>query len=152
MFRHLSLLFLICGMVLLSACTVWPERPATEFSQALGGEELERVFWKEIKAKHWDEVERRIASNFVSINAEGQHDRAATLERLKQLELKDYSLGDFQTELNGNTFVVAYTIILHGTRNGQPLPEEPQRVLTVWQQQVKGWVEIAHSTLAQAPK
>jgi len=152
MSRHLSLLLLICGMVLLSACTVWPERPATEFSQALGGEELERVFWKEIKAKHWDEVDRRMASNYVSISAEGQHGRTETMERLKQLELKDYSLGDFQTELNGNTFVVAYTITLHGTRNGQPLPEGPQRVLTVWQQQAKGWVEIAHSTLAQAAK
>lgn len=152
MSRHLSLVLLICGMALLPACTVWKERPATAFSQATGGEDLERVFWKEIKAKHWDEVDRRIASNFVSINAEGQHDRTVTMERLKQLNLKDYSLGDFQTELNGNTFVVAYTITLHGTRNGQPLPEEPQRVLTVWQQQKKGWVEIAHSTLAPAAK
>jgi hypothetical protein len=152
MSRHLSLVFLIWGIFFLSACTVWPERPASVFAQALGGEELERVFWKEIKAKHWDEVDHRLASNYVSINSEGQHDRVATMQRLRQLELKDYSLGDFQTELNGNTFVVAYTITLHGTRNGEPLPEGPQRVLTVWQQQAKGWVEIAHSTLAPAAK
>src|ERR1700757_585031 len=128
--KVLGLMIGVAALPWLIGCTVWGERPATAFSQATGGEALERVFWKEIRAKHWDAVDRRIASNYVSINAEGQHDRTVTLQRFKDLQLEDYSLGDFQSELNGNTIVVAYTITLKGTRNGQPLPGTPQRMLT----------------------
>jgi hypothetical protein len=133
-------------------CTVWKDKPAKAFSQATGGEDLERVFWREVKAKNWKEVGYSLASNFVAITPEGQLDRVAALERLKELELKDYSLGDFRTELNGNTFVVTYTLTLRGTRNGQSLSEAPRRMMTVWQQQKKGWVEIAHSTLGPEGK
>ncbi|MGA7648983.1 MAG: hypothetical protein WBW01_20915, partial [Terriglobales bacterium] len=64
-------------------------------------------------------------------------------------QLKDYALGDLKTELNGSTIVVTYTITLNGNSNGsagsQPLPSAPQHMMTVWQQQKKGWVVIAHS-------
>jgi hypothetical protein len=64
--------------------------------------------------------------------------------------LKDYAIGDLQTELNGTTMVVSYTITLNGeVSNGngppQPLPSAPQHMMTVWQQQKKGWIAIAHS-------
>jgi hypothetical protein len=50
--------------------------------------------------------------------------------------------------------VVTYTITLNGTAgNGsagaQPLPSAPQHMMTVWQQQQKGWVVIAHSVSTQ---
>ena len=144
--------FVLCVVIALTGCTVWKERPAATFSQATGGEELERLFWKEIKARNWTEVERHMASNFVSITSEGQHDRAAALARLKQLELEDYSLGDFQTQLNGDTFVIAYSITMRGKRNGEPLPEGPHRVLAVWQDQKEGWVEIAHTMIGPQAK
>jgi hypothetical protein len=41
---------------------------------------------------------------------------------------------------------------LRGKRNGEALPEAPQRMMTVWQQQKKGWVEIAHSALGPEEK
>jgi hypothetical protein len=51
--------------------------------------------------------------------------------------------------LNGTTFVVTYTITLNGSVNGtggsQPFPSAPQHMMSVWQQQKSGWVEIAHS-------
>jgi hypothetical protein len=64
--------------------------------------------------------------------------------------LKEYSLGDLKTELNGSTIVVTYTITLtgtagNGTAGSQPLPPSPQSIMTVWQQQKAGWVAIAHS-------
>jgi len=43
--------------------------------------------------------------------------------------------------------VVTYTVALHGTSAGQPLPSEPIRMMTVWQKQSAGWMEIAHSVL-----
>jgi hypothetical protein len=135
--------FVLCAA--LCACTVWRDRPAKSVSDATGGEGLVRAFWREVKDKRWADVEKHLASNYVEVTASGTRDRTATLEYLEQLKLEDYSLGDFETELNGDTFVVTYTLILRGRSTGQIPPEGAQRILTVWQQQKGGWVEIAQS-------
>jgi hypothetical protein len=145
---------LMFGLTLTSACTMNPDHPARTFSEATGGEGLERVFWKEVKAANWVEVERVLASNYAGVTPTGTLDRSATLEQYRGWQLKDYTLGDLQTELNGTTIVVTYTITLNGTSNAtagngtagsQPLPSVPQHMMTVWQQQKAGWIVIAHS-------
>jgi hypothetical protein len=98
-----------------------------------------------VQAANWVEVERALASNYAGITPSGSLDRSATLEQYRQWQLKDYSLGDLKTELNGTTIVVTYTITLNGTAGSQPLPASPQHMMTVWQQQKAGWVAIAHS-------
>ena len=137
------------------ACTFFKEAPPRAFSEATGGEGLERVFWKEVAAANWVEVERALASNYTGVTAGGMLDRAVTMEQYRQWKVKDFAIGDLKTELNGTTIVVTYTITLNGTMlngtagNGgagpQPLPSEPQHMMTVWQQQKSGWVVIAHS-------
>jgi hypothetical protein len=132
------------------ACTFYGEHPARAWAEATGGESLERVFWKELAAANWVEVERALASNYVGATPSGTLDRAAALEQYRQWQVKDYSLGDVRTEMNGNTLVVTYTITLNGTRGSgtagsQPLPAGPQHMMTVWQQQKRGWIAIAHS-------
>jgi hypothetical protein len=154
--------FLICvlmfALMFAPACTFYGEHPARSLSEATGGEGLERVFWKNVQAANWVEVERSLASNYAGATPSGTLDRSAALERYRQWQLKDYALGDLNTEMNGTTFVVTYTITLNGTFNGatgngaagsQPLPSTPQHMMTVWQQQKKGWVVIAHSVSQQ---
>ena len=159
--------FLICvlmfALMFAPACTFYGEHPARSLSEATGGEGLERVFWKNVQAANWVEVERSLASNYAGVTPVGMLDRSATLEQYRQWQLKDYALGDLNTEMNGTNFVVTYTITLNGTLNGagnasavngasgngtagsRPLPSAPQHMMTVWQQQKKGWVIIAHS-------
>jgi hypothetical protein len=132
------------------ACTFYRDRPARSLSEATGGEGLERVFWKDVQAANWVEVERALASNYAGVTPGGTLDRTATLEQYRGWQLKDYVLGDLKTELNGTTIVVTYTITLNGailnaTGGSQPLPSAPQHMMTVWQQQKAGWVAIAHS-------
>jgi len=151
--RKLALaLLLICWMIV-SACTFNGDRPARAFSEATGGEGLEHVFWKEVKAANWVQVDRSLASNYEGVTPAGTLDHAATMEHYRAWQLQDYALGDLQTELNGTTIVVTYTITLHGTANGpagsQALPTAPQHMMTVWQQQKSGWVAIAHSVSQQ---
>jgi hypothetical protein len=145
-------------MMLVSACTFYGEHPARTLSEATGGEGLERVFWKNVQAANWVEVERALASNYAGVTPSGTLDRSATIEQYRGWQLKDYALGDLNTEMNGTTFVVTYTITLNGSLNGaggngaagsQPLPSSPQHMMTVWQQQKKGWVIIAHSVSQQ---
>ena len=124
---------------------MWAERPVKNWSDATGGEGSERNFWQEIKNKNWVELERHIAGNYVCVTASGSRNRADSIERLKQLQLDEYSLGEFQVELNAHTLVVAYIVTMKGSFNGQPLPANPVRVMGVWHQHKSGWMAIAHS-------
>jgi len=133
------------GIVFGSSCTVYGDHPARSFSDATGGEGLERVFWKNVAAHNWVEVGRVLASNYLGSGPNGNLDREAAIAQYREWQLKDYSLGDLKTEMSGNTFVVTYTITLKGTAGSAPLPSTPQRMMTVWQQQKSGWIEIAHS-------
>jgi hypothetical protein len=129
----------------LPACTFYKERPASTYDDATGGESLERVFWKHVAAGNWTEVERALASNYSGIGPGGILDRAAALDQYRKWSVKDYSLGDLKTEMNGNTIVVTYTLTLNGTAGSQQLPAGPHSMMTVWQQQKKGWVIIAQN-------
>ncbi len=139
------MLALLFALMCTSACTFYGDHPAKAFTEATGGEGLERVFWKHMQTANWVEIERALASNYAGVTPGGTLDRSATLDQYRNWQLKDYSLGDLKTELNGSTIVVTYTITLNGSAAGQPLPTAPQHMMTVWQQQKAGWVAIAHS-------
>ena len=149
----LLMFLLIFVLTCAPACTFYGEHPARAMAEATGGEGLERVFWKDVQASNWVEVDHALASNYVGVTPGGAVDRSATLDLYRQWQLKDFALGDLKTELNGNTIVVTYTITLNGSINGpggsQPLPSTPQHMMTVWQQQKKGWIAISHSVSPQ---
>src|SRR5260370_10145250 len=136
--------FLICvlmfALVFETACTFYGDHHAGSLSEATGGEGLERIFWKNVQAANWVEVERSLASNYAGVTPAGTIDRSAALEQYRQWQLKDYALGDLKTEMNGTTFVVTYTITLNGLiSNGiagsQALPPTPQHIMTLCQHQ-----------------
>jgi hypothetical protein len=138
---------LICAGILLQGCTMWREHAVNKWADATGGEGLERSFWNEVKNKNWTELERHIAGNYILITPEGRLDRTPALERIKESEIHDFSLGEMQTELHRDTIVVTYSITLSGTRAGQPLSAAPMRRMAVWQQQKSGWMKIADSEI-----
>ena len=144
---------LLVILVFLEACTVWGEHPVRHWADATGGEGLERNFWKEVKAKNWNELDRHLAGNYISFTPEeGRMDRAATVVHLQQLQLDEFSLGNFESELNGRTLVVTYSITMRGSFAGQPLPAAPVRMMTVWQEQNAGWMAIAHTVVGPEMK
>ena len=152
--NRLAIFLLLAAVLMLPACTVWRERPgSSKWTDATGGEGLERSFWKEVKAKRWNELEHHLASNYVAISPQGGRlDKAAALAQIQQLHLDDYTLGDLQGEMNSDTFVVTYTVAMRGTFGGQSLPAEPLRMMTVWQKEKAGWMAIAHSVLGPENK
>jgi hypothetical protein len=146
----MPILGLVCLMLLAQACTFYGEHAARSMDEATGGEGLVRVFWKNIQAANWVEVERALASNYTGVTGAGMLDRDAAIAQYRSWQLKDYAIGDLKTELNGTTIVVTYTMTLNGVISSgsaasQPLPSAPQHMMTVWQQQRARWVAIAHS-------
>ena len=144
---------MLSAILLFAGCTVWREHEVNKWEDATGGEGLERSYWKVVKAKRWSEVEQHLASNYVlATPEEGRLDRAAALAHLEQVRLDEFTLGDLQTELNTDTLIVTYAITLRGTFSGQPLPSDPVRMMTVWQKQKPGWMQIAHSVMGADKK
>jgi hypothetical protein len=152
--NRLAIFLLLVAVLTLPACIVWREHPgSSKWTDATGGEGLERSFWKEVKAKRWNELEHHLASNYVAISPQGGRlDKTAALAQIQQLQLDDYTLGDLQGEMNSDTFVVTYTVAMRGKLSGQPLPTEPLRMMTVWQREKAGWMAIAHSVLGPENK
>jgi len=145
--------FMLSATLLLAGCTMWREHEVSKWTDATGGEGLERSFWKEVKAKRWNELEHHLAGNYILVTPEeGRLDRAAALAHLQQVRLDEFTLGDLQTELNTETLVVTYAITMRGSFAGQPLPSDPVRMMTVWQKQKAGWMQIAHSVTGSERK
>jgi hypothetical protein len=150
--NRLAIFVLLFAALLQPACTLWREHPSSnKWTDATGGEGLVRSFWQEVKARRWNELEHHISSNYIGVSREGASlDKEGALAQLRLFQLDDYTLGDFQSELNSDTFVVTYTVAMRGTLAGHTLPAEPVRMMSVWQKQKAGWLVIAHS--AQEPK
>ena len=121
------------------ACTMW-SRPPSSWKGATGGEQLERLFWKDVQAKNWTEVDRHVASIFAGAGPGGTLDREAFLRDLQKAPLTDFSLSECRSQLNGADVILACT--LHAQWAGQP---STSSTLSVWQQLKKGWVMVAHS-------
>jgi hypothetical protein len=138
------------SLLLLSACTVYSEHPVKTFSDATGGEGLERAFWQDVQKQDWKDVERHLAGNFVYATPGKTLERAEALENFQQMQIQEYSIGDLSTEMNRDAFVVTYTVTLRGTNHGRAFPDQPKRRMSVWQQQKGGWVMIAHTVLGTA--
>jgi len=152
MLRCLLFTALLGGLLISVGCTVYAERPVKAFGMATGGEGFERALWAVVQKQDWKDLQSHLAPNFVYVTPAGRWDRAQALQEFQQLQIQEYSIGDLATEMNRDTFVVSYTITLRGTANGQALTAQPQRRMTVWQQQKSGWVAIAHSVLGTTEK
>ena len=128
-----------------SACSMW-KQPAKGWSGATSGEQLEKQWWEDYKARDFAEMDKHVAESAMATTASGSFDKAAWFAHLKEVQLEDYSLGDVDVKSNGADMMVAYVISLKGTFRGQPLPAR-ERMLTVWQQVGKGYLIVAHTAV-----
>ena len=78
---RLAIFVLLSALLLFAGCTMWREHPgSSKWTDATGGEGLERSFWREVKDKKWKELEQHIAGNYIAVSPEqGRLDKAAAL-------------------------------------------------------------------------
>ncbi len=105
---------------------------------------MERLWWRDLQAGRLNEVEKHMAATLVVVMPDGVRDRAAMLQHFRELQIKDYSLGDFITQPNGPDLMVAYRASFDGSLRGQPV-QLRLRFLSVWQETRNGWVLAAQS-------
>jgi hypothetical protein len=125
------------------SCTIW-NKPARGWSGATGGEQIEKLFWDDVKEKNGKSIDQHVASTFAGYGNGGTLDRAAFVQQLQSYRLTAVSLSDCRSQLNGADVVITCTVRRQGTLDGQPLAPAISS-LSVWQQAKKGWIMIAHS-------
>jgi hypothetical protein len=148
--HRIPLAALLCALLFNSACTIGPEVAKPNWSQATSGEQYERLFWDSVKAKNWRDVDAHISGTVMTQTPDATRNKQQTMEHVKQLNLADYSMGDVQTETSGADIIVTYTMTIHGTVDGKPVPETPMRMMTIWQQAKRGMIMAAHTTMPQS--
>jgi hypothetical protein len=136
--------------LVLPAVGCWEDKQPATWKSATGAEALEKLFWDEVKAKNYPEIERHVAATYTAVGPRGAIDRAGFMEHVKQFEIEDYTLGNLQSSPNGSDVMVTYDITIRGRLSGQPLPPVPFHMLTVWQQFKGGWMMVAHATVPPA--
>jgi hypothetical protein len=141
--KHFAVIVLFLAPTL--ACSMW-SKPASGWTGATAGEQVEKLFWQDVQAKNWAEVDRHIAATFVGTGPGGSMDRAAFLRDLQRAPISGVSLSECASQLNGADLIVTCT--LRAQSAGQPYSGA---TLSVWQQLKKGWVMVAHAESQLAP-
>jgi hypothetical protein len=136
--RRLTLVVLFLTPTL--ACTMW-KNPARGWSGATGGEQLEKLFWEDVQAKKWAQVDKRVAETFAGASPAGTLDRAAFLQDLQAHEFTAISVSGCTSKLNGADFVITCV----ARRQGAGGSAGAAATLSIWQQLKRGWVMVAHS-------
>jgi len=148
---HFTLIILALSLTL-TACTLWSQSKNPSWTNATGAEQFEHLMYKALKDKNWIDLEGHLSSNFVYLSAEGKMDKDQTMQLFRKADIKDFTLGDFTTTPSGTDIICTYTLTMKGTIGGQPIPETPNRIMTIWQQGKSGWQQIAESEIAMPGK
>jgi hypothetical protein len=123
--------------------TATPKAEATTGADAITAKE--KQIWDAIKNKDSASFAAMLADDFVYISSDGVHDKAATVDGVKQLEVTDLSLSDWKVlMLDKDAALVTYTVNMKGTSGGEPFPSTPVRASSAWVNRGGKWVGVYH--------
>ncbi len=114
--------------------------------------EQDRQAYEAIKRKDWDAFAAMLADEQLLVTGDGVHDKAATVEGLKKLDIREYSLSDFKT-INVAPDVVVVTFTARGSivMDGKALPEVSSRESTAWVKRGDKWLSAYHQDTTVEP-
>jgi Domain of unknown function (DUF4440) len=131
-------------LILLAGCAGEPRHPT--WKSATGSEQHERLMWQAMKGQQWKDVENHLAPTFVGVDAAGKkYDRPGWMAYWKSERFSEYSLGEVTVNPAGPDMVVSYVLNISGNAGGSVGPNQPLRVVSVWQPLKSGWTLTATS-------
>jgi hypothetical protein len=135
--------FVVAAGLLIAGCAGEPKHPT--WKNATGAEQHERLMWQAVRDKDWANVERHLSPTFTGVTADGRlFDRAGWLEQWKSSEMREFSLGEVQTQPEGSDMKVTY--IFHGQTSAKALlTSSGLRIVSVWQDVNGRWMLTATS-------
>jgi hypothetical protein len=124
------------------ACTEGKPPQSQDWATATGAEAYERLWWKAVQDRDFQDAERRLASIYTLTVPKGILNRDQAMQYFQSLDLTTITIGELEVKPEGPDMVVSYIATIQTNSSSTP-----QRcyMTTVWQQLGRGWVAIAHS-------
>jgi hypothetical protein len=123
--------------------TATPKAEATTNADAITAQE--KKIWDAIKNKDSASFAAMLADDFVYVSSDGVHDKAGTVDGIKELQITDLTLSDWKVlMLDKDAAVVTYTVNMKGTSGGEPFPSTPMRASSAWVNRGGKWVGVYH--------
>lgn len=105
----------------------------------------EKAIWDAIKSKDYDAFADMLASDELEVLDDGVHDKAASIEGVKQFEPSELTFSDWKfLPIDKDAFIVAYTVAMKGKYQGKEFKPESARGSSAWIYRDKKWVAIYH--------
>jgi len=114
-------------------------------------EAKEKASWDDIKKKDWDAFGKILTSDYLEALDDGIHDKAGTIEAVKNLELSDVTYSDWKmTTIDKDAVILTYTTNVKATYKGQPVPPGPYHEASAYVNRNGEWLSIYYQeTLAK---
>ena len=113
----------------------------------------ETAAWEAAKKKDWDAFTKLMADDYIEVENDGVHDKAASVQSVKDFELGDYTLSDWKlTPIDANSVLITYTAKVTGKFKGEAVPEGPYRESSAYVNRNGEWLAIFYQeTLSEPP-
>ena len=112
----------------------------------------EKGIWEAIKAKDYESFSNMLASDQLEVLDDGVHDRAASIEGVKQFEPSEVNFSDWKfLSIDKDIFIIAYTVAVKGKYQGKEFPTSSVRGSSAWVYRDKKWMAIFHQECEAKP-
>ena len=103
----------------------------------------ETASWEAVKQKDWDAFTKSMADDYIEVEDDGVHDKAASLQSVKDFDLSDYTLSDWKmTPIDPNTVLITYNANVTAKYKGEPVPAGPWREASAYVNRNGQWLAI----------
>lgn len=108
-------------------------------------EAKERQVYDAIKAKNWDAFGAMLADDFNLVVSDGIHNKAQTLEGVKQYNLIEYTFSDVRLlKIDADLAVLTYTVNEKTGVEGKETQAKPYRASSAWANRGGKWLNVYH--------
>ncbi len=105
----------------------------------------EKAIWETIKHKDYAAFADMLAEDQVEVSNDGVHDKAASIEGVKQFEPSETNFSDWKfLPIDKDGFLVAYTVAVKGKYQGKDFPLESMRCSSAWMRRNNKWLAVYH--------
>lgn len=112
----------------------------------------EKAVWEAVRAKDYESFANLLAADQIEVLDDGVHDKAASVEGVKQFEPSEVTFSDWKfLSIDKEAFIVAYTVALKGKFQGKEFPPTSVRGSSAWVYRDKKWVAVFHQECEAKP-
>jgi hypothetical protein len=112
----------------------------------------ETAAWEAVKKKDWDAFAKLMADDYFEVEDDGVHDKAASVQLVKDFDLSDYTLSDWKmTSIDANAVLITYNANVTAKFKGEAVPAGPWRESSAYVNRNGEWLAIYYQETRSEP-